>query len=312
MKKVTLPQLYSQWDSRWGNILLGFNTQQPYNIYNYGCLITCLAMTAKYYGYSVDPASMNDKLKAVNGFASGGLYIWGSFVKVYSKLKEKKTDTPQALTDAQYNEIKSALDKGYPVMLQIDYNPKTVENDMHYVLAIGYNPADENDILVADPLGGKERSLKDYLGWFRPSMRKTIEQYVILEGAVVSTPSIKDTIIDFNDGEGNRHSVGWYVYEWFNEKTSRAKDTEVYNKEIKDQKQKVVDAEKHSTDLEGIITKKQEEIQKKAEENLTQANKIIELGDQIKQLEGQTLEHYTIGQLLLLVWEKVKDIKLKG
>ena len=62
-------------DSRWGNVFLGFNTQLPYNIYNFGCLITCIAMVCKYYGKEENPLSINDKLKKVNGFVSGGNYV---------------------------------------------------------------------------------------------------------------------------------------------------------------------------------------------------------------------------------------------
>jgi hypothetical protein len=50
------------------------------------------------------------------------------------------------------------------------------------VLVVGYNPNDENDMTIFDPLGGKLRSLKDYLGWFKPSARNTIEKYLIYEG----------------------------------------------------------------------------------------------------------------------------------
>lgn len=143
-------------------------------------------MVAKYYGKDDTPITVNDFLKALKpaGFVSGGNYVWGSFHRQYGDIQEVRTVTPAALTDTQMGEIRSALDAGYPVMLHLDYNPKTVENDMHFVLAVGYNPADENDFAVADPIGGKIHSLKDYLGWFKPSARNTIEQYVIYKGNV--------------------------------------------------------------------------------------------------------------------------------
>lgn len=141
------------------------------------------SMAAKYYGKDTDPERLNQALKDKNGFQAGsGNYIWGSITKVYSDIKERVVSTPSKLTDAQINEIKIAIDAGYPVALHIDVNPKTVENDQHWVLAFGYNPDDENDITIADPLGGRERSLKDYLGWYKPSVRNTIERYVIWEG----------------------------------------------------------------------------------------------------------------------------------
>lgn len=182
--RLTLPQVYSQWDGRWNTNFLGFNTANPYNIHNYGCLITCLAMVSKYYGYDDTPATINKDLKDANGFVGGGLYVWGKYPAIRKNVKETSVTTPEPLTDTQYNTIKEALSKGYPVMLQIDYNPSTAPTDMHYVLCIGFDEGDENNLTIADPLGGVVRSLKDYLKGFRPSMRKSIEQFVIYEGKV--------------------------------------------------------------------------------------------------------------------------------
>jgi archaellum component FlaC len=49
------------------------------------------------------------------------------------------------------------------------------------------------------------------LGWLRPN-------------GVVNLP-LRETVIDFDDGEGKRKMVGWYVSEWFNEK-KKVKDLE--------------------------------------------------------------------------------------
>lgn len=203
MAKINLPNIYSQWDSRWANTLLGFNTNPQYNIYNYGCLITCLSMVARYYKKETDPGSINTTLKSINGYtASSGNYVYGSFTKIYSDIKEKLTTTPAALSDAQMAEIRTAVDSGYPVMIKMDVNPRTVALDMHFVLVIGYNPSDENDLIIADPLGGKERSLKDYLGWYRPSARKTIEAYAIYTGNVPKQNS--DTVCLAKDDADRR------------------------------------------------------------------------------------------------------------
>lgn len=312
MKKITIPTLYSQWNIKWANKLLGFNTVSTYNIYNYGCLITCLAMVSKYYGFDEDPSDINDKLKSKNGFVQGGLYVWGSITKVHTSIKEKLTRTPTPLTDAQYKEIKDAIDKGYPVMLQIDVNPKTVALDMHYVLCIGYNPQDENDLLIADPLGGKERSLKDYLGWFRPNMRRTIEQYVIYEGKVLQTgDKLRDTVIDFDDSEGKRHNVGWYVYEWFVEKTARLKCEETATKEIEETRQELKKVNELLDEAHETITKKETVITEKNDIITGHLQTIKEQKDLIEILKTQTLDNLTIGEVVMLLWEAVKDLKFK-
>lgn len=151
-------------------------------------------MLSKYYGKDETPQTINDKLKTVKGFAvGGGDYIWGSFHKVFNDIAEVKTDTPDVLTDNQINQIKSSLDQNYPVMVQLDYNPKTVANETHYVLIVDYNPSEENDFTIADPLGGKIHSLKDYLGWYKPSVRKTINQIILFTGPKPTTQNDAET-----------------------------------------------------------------------------------------------------------------------
>lgn len=257
--RLILPTLYSQMDSRWGKVLLGFNTQSNYNIYNYGCLITCLAMVAKYYGYDATPVIINDGLKDKKQFVNGGLYVWGGITKLYSKISEKLVRTPTPLTDAQYAEIKASLDKGFPVMLYIDYNPNTVEPDQHYVLCIGYNPSDENDLTIADPLGGTAKSLKSYLKGTKPTMRKTVEQYIIYEGTVPTTGGVVDPSkltsdqldeLDYpkKNPEGNIRKIYFYVTEWWIEKTARIKAEETADDTRKDCEEQIKNLESKQKD----------------------------------------------------------------
>lgn len=39
----------------------------------------------------------------------------------------------------------------------------------------------------------------------------------LAKGQITSTP-LRDLVIDYDDQEGKRHTIGWYVYEWFIEK----------------------------------------------------------------------------------------------
>ena len=181
--RINLSVIFSQWDNRWAKEFLGFNTKLPWNIYNYGCLLDCLAMVCRYFGKNEDPLTLNNFLKEKKGFsANSGAYVYGSLTRCYPDIKEKRVQTPSPLTDTQIQEIKTALDNGYPVVCQVDYNPKTNQPDQHFVLFVDYNPNDENDFTIADPLGGKLVSLKNYLGWLKPNVRKTIEQYLIYTG----------------------------------------------------------------------------------------------------------------------------------
>lgn len=232
---MKLNTVYSQMDSKWGNVFLGFNNQLPYNIYNFGCLITCIAMVCKYYGKDENPLTINDKLKKVAGFVGGGNYVPDAIEKIHKDITETRVMTPAPLTDFQINEIKSALDNGFPVMVEIDVNPKTVANDMHFVLITDYNKNDENDFTIADPLGGTVKSLKSYLGWFRPSARKTINQYYIYKGTVPKTElSVNEVLaltIDKENFEGKIKTVQFYFNEWEVEKKARLEQEEMFSKD---------------------------------------------------------------------------------
>jgi len=200
MGKINLPVLFSQKDSRWGTSFLGFNTKIPFNMANYGCYVTAWAMVCRYYGKDVDPKTLNDKLKTLSvgkGFANGGDYVPGGVNLLFGDIKENRVVTPTLLTDAQFSDIRTAIDNGYPVIIGIDVSPKTVEYNSHFVVVVGYNTSEENDLTIADPIGGLERSLKYYLGWFKPDAKKTIESYVITSGPKPKVTA--DTIIVSKD-----------------------------------------------------------------------------------------------------------------
>ena len=183
---ITLPILYQQGDTRWGANLLGFNKVAPFDMENYGCLVTCWAMCDRYYGKDTDPGRLNDTFKSMGAgkafTTNGGDYIPGGNNLAYGDIKEVRTLTPSLMTDAQIAEIKTSIDNGYPVIIGIDYNPKDVDYDSHFVVIVAYNPNEENDMTIADPITGTTRSLKNYLGWYKPNARNTIESYVCTTG----------------------------------------------------------------------------------------------------------------------------------
>lgn len=142
-----------------------------------------------YYKEEKNPEEINELIKRVNGFSNGDLYKWGSISKVYKDIVEKKTVTNYRLSDNNLAEIRDALKAGKPVMIWLDYNPKTVKNDMHWVLAVDYDDNDENNIKIADPIDGKIKSIKSYLGWVIKDVRRTIEGYVVYD-------TIEDKVVD--------------------------------------------------------------------------------------------------------------------
>ena len=236
-------------------------------------------MLAKYFGKDETPETMNNKLKEAQGFVvNGGNYIWGAVTKVYKDITEAKTETPLPLIDEQFNSIKNSLDDGFPVMLQIDYNPKTNEPDMHFVLAVGYNPADENDLTIVDTLGGFERSLKDYLGWFKPSARKAIDRIVLYKGKkpaipVEMIPISKDHFELFTRNHDNWHKTINYLLPGNDPNTTTFEEI-----------QRVIAGYKSAqTDLNNRLNSKQEELDKA---NAEIANRV----EQVGRLETQVLQ----------------------
>lgn len=136
---------YSQRDPRWANLYLGFSRLK---IGSFGCTITCITNLLNSFGYSETPATVNSKLKAVNGF-SGALVIWSAVQKVWPKLRFTKRAT-------SYNNIEVAwyvYGKRIPVIVKV-YAPQIGALN-HWVLYIG-------DRKMIDPWTGKVVSTSTY------------------------------------------------------------------------------------------------------------------------------------------------------
>lgn len=71
-----------QRDPRWGNIKLGFSNTY---IRDYGCTISAIGNIV-----GVTPDVVNERLKAVNGFAYGNLVIWAAIEKAFPGIKVKR------------------------------------------------------------------------------------------------------------------------------------------------------------------------------------------------------------------------------
>jgi hypothetical protein len=140
---------YSQNDPRWKSIRLGTS---GVTIGQQGCLITCVAMVARFYGYDTDPARLNTWLKDHNGYSNGNLFNW------YSTWLKVATWEECLNIPAPLNKLDEALAKGEPAIVWVDFNPATATVDMHWVLLIG-KLADEDYVMI-DPWDGWQGSFK--------------------------------------------------------------------------------------------------------------------------------------------------------
>jgi hypothetical protein len=136
---------FSQRDKRWGENYLGFSRLK---IKDYGCTITSLAMFLNSQGYSETPATVNDKLKKVNGF-QGALVIWSAIPKVWKNIRFIKRAR-------NYNNIEVAwyvYVKRLPVMVEV-YAP-SIGAVRHWVLYVG-------DRYMLDPWTGTGKPTSTY------------------------------------------------------------------------------------------------------------------------------------------------------
>lgn len=155
MKKLITPLIQSQRDSRWASVILGNNTLPQYDIGDYGCLITSLG---NYLGLT--PTEVNNHKDLFTD--KSGDFIWSKITvlglnPVYTSPRYENEATTQAL-----NKMRELLDEGLPLLCEIDFYPVTPNEEMHFVLVIGY---DDNDKFIAiDPWTGSEIDLSVYGG----------------------------------------------------------------------------------------------------------------------------------------------------
>lgn len=161
MKKLTLKTSYSQRDPAWKDLLLGFNTS-TYTIGTDGCLITAITNYLNSVGKTETPATLNEKIKGVRGFVNGGWFVWNSLTEIFPDVKLHFTsprfdgvDTPPAFFDS----MKEKIDEGHALLLEVDFNPSLVGEQMHWVLVYGY---EDGEFLIADPWTGDKTVLSIY------------------------------------------------------------------------------------------------------------------------------------------------------
>lgn len=126
------PMIYSQRDPQWANAKLG--TSQS-TIGGYGCLITSIASCLTDSGLAMTPLALNDWLKSNGGYSASNLFIFNSINKLNtlhfdSLLNCEGVPAPVIALD------KAVYDGGY-VVVKVDFDPKTIATEEHWVRYIG-------------------------------------------------------------------------------------------------------------------------------------------------------------------------------
>jgi hypothetical protein len=137
---------FSQIDPHWKDKKLGGGTSDKATIGYAGCLLTCMTMVANGFGAGETPATLNDRLAAIGGFAGIAVKTY-TLGKLYPKIVHKKR-IPVNKPPAPLNEIDAHLAAGFPVIVKIDYSPQEADVQDHWIVLLDKQG---DDYLVQDP-----------------------------------------------------------------------------------------------------------------------------------------------------------------
>jgi hypothetical protein len=135
-------KLLWQNDDRWASEPLGFG---PPTIKQWGCLMTSLCMVVNGYGHNETPSSFNKKVKKAGGF-QGALIMPYIVPSIFPNMTFGGYDDCEN-SPAPISKIDAQLNKGNPVVLQVDYSPNAGVQS-HWVVAYA---RDGDDYLIFDP-----------------------------------------------------------------------------------------------------------------------------------------------------------------
>jgi len=176
----------SQQDPKWKNDTLGFATDPKDTIGYVGCALTSVSMLVSGYGFAETPQSLNQKLKAKQGFVNSGIR-WDVVNQVHLEVRLRSI-VPCEGVDAPLGQIDDWLAAGHPVVVRVDASPNP-GLQWHYVLVYA---REGDDYLMLDPWPYKPGTAsKDYL-MKRYSqgmpLRRAIQQALFYEVAGSSGP----------------------------------------------------------------------------------------------------------------------------
>lgn len=346
-KELKIVTTYGQRDGRWAGLLLGYNTAAQYSIGNYGCLITSIVNYLNAIDKNETPQTFNDKLKANDGFVNGGLLVWEAITRVFSDVKPDFTSPryESAVPATAIAKLKSLIDSDHMVLIEVDFNPSQTGEQMHWVLAYGYD--DAGNILIIDPWTGTKTTLAVYgkievcmysYRSFNPIVTKAEEM-------VCDTKSVRDMLVvkatqrddvctylelssDLaqTDSKKITSTIGGYksrVTDLTNQLTQA--NAEVTNREEqvgrlkeqvlseqnlrKDLTDKLNDALKSAGDVKGVyegqLAQKQTVIDGLAKDKGVLQIQVAQLTQQLSDAKKNSVKALSIGDLIRLIVEKV-------
>jgi hypothetical protein len=185
----------SQQDPQWKNDVLGFASDPRDTIGYVGCALTSVSMLLSGYGFPETPQSLNQKLKAKQGFVDSGIR-WDVVSQVHPEVKLQSNIRCET-SDAPLGQIDAALNAGQPVVVRVDASPNP-GLQWHYVLVYARQG---EDYLMLDPWPYRPGTDKPDLLMKRYSqgqpLKRAIQQVLIYAaagaGGPIVTPSSSTT-----------------------------------------------------------------------------------------------------------------------
>lgn len=272
--KVNLPQKFSQNDPRWKDSQLGTKG----TIGAFGCLMTDATMTADYYGANETPLTLNEKLKNNGGYQNGNLFVWGVFASLFNLKYSGQFKSTAPLTKAMMDQIRGALDKGFPVFLQIDTIPSTSGLDEHWILAIDY---DGDDFIVQDPWDGATKRITSW----GVTPQKLIYAWCWYEGKVPQGGS-DDVLLQIKKSERDwlvfRATTAKEVGEFLGVANPDHADSSAYKNVVNGFKSRITDLEKQLTDATSEMNNRIEQVSRLKVQVTEGEKREKSLSDQLK------------------------------
>ena len=274
--KVNLSQKFSQNDPRWKDSQLGSKG----TIGAFGCLETDATMVADYFGANETPLTLNDKLKNNGGYANGNLFNWAVFASLFGLKYSGQFSNSNLLTKANMDQIRGAIDKGFPVFLQIDTIPATSQLDEHWILAVDY---DGDDFIIQDPWDGATKRITSW--GVQP--QKLIYAWCWFEGKVPQGGS-DDVMMQIKASERDwlvsRATTAKEVAEFLGVANPDNADSSAYKNVVNGFKSRITDLEKQLSDATSEMNNRIEQVSRLKDQVLEGTKREEALSNQLKSI----------------------------
>lgn len=179
------PFIYSQRDPAWASQRLG--TVNGATIGQYGCILTCQAMKAGYYGHEIKPNALDDIFTNKNIYVQGDLLPDSGVHAVFNdiQLVEVKTYTSGP---ADLNYLKQlAADPAVTVTIEVDFDHDPNDGiQTHFVELHDY---DGTTLTIYDPWYGQPDNFTTHYGT-NPAV--TIQKFAIYKGNAAKAQILVD------------------------------------------------------------------------------------------------------------------------